>query len=97
MQADENIGIFSQNSKIFESYQDRIQDCIRRRNQKSKYENRAYFKCITCIKTPLTSIINYSDLLKQPNLSKEQQDEYIDTIHKKSQRLKVLIEDLFGG
>ncbi|MFD0942232.1 sensor histidine kinase [Savagea faecisuis] len=47
------------------------------------------------LRTPLTSIITYTDLLKQPNLSEEDRQKYVDVIDKKSERLKVLIEDLF--
>jgi len=46
------------------------------------------------IKTPLTSIINYVDLLKNENLENEKVKEYIDILDKKSQRLKKLTEDL---
>lgn len=46
------------------------------------------------IKTPLTSIINYVDLLKEEKIEDEQIKEYIDVLDKKSQRLKKLIEDL---
>jgi len=47
------------------------------------------------LKTPLTAIITYVNLLKEDNLTKEQQKEYIDTLDRKSLRLKQLIEDLF--
>jgi len=47
------------------------------------------------LKTPLTSIITYIDLLKNNNITDEERKSYIDTIDKKSQRLKFLIEDLF--
>lgn len=46
------------------------------------------------IKTPLTSIINYVDLLKRMNITDEPAREYIDILDTKSQRLKMLIEDL---
>lgn len=46
------------------------------------------------IKTPLTSIINYIDLLKKENLENEKAKEYLDVLDFKSQRLKKLIEDL---
>lgn len=46
------------------------------------------------IKTPLTSIINYMDLLKQENIQNEKAKEYIEVLDNKSQRLKKLIEDL---
>ncbi len=47
------------------------------------------------LKTPLTAIITYIDLLKQENLSSKQQEEYLTTLEKKAHRLKDLIEDLF--
>ncbi len=46
------------------------------------------------IKTPLTSIINYVDLLKRQNITEEPSREYIDILDSKSQRLKMLIDDL---
>ena len=47
------------------------------------------------LKTPLTAIITYVDLLKNPELSEEERKSYVETLDLKSQRLKVLIEDLF--
>ena len=47
------------------------------------------------LKTPLTAIITYVDLLKDENLSEEKRKQYIETLDRKSQRLQVLIEDLF--
>ncbi|MEG0258588.1 MAG: MFS domain-containing histidine kinase [Lysinibacillus sp.] len=47
------------------------------------------------LRTPLTSIITYTDLLKNPNLTEEERQRYIHVLDKKSDRLKVLIEDLF--
>ena len=46
------------------------------------------------IKTPLTSIINYVDLLKREKINNEKANEYLNVLDKKSQRLKQLIEDL---
>lgn len=46
------------------------------------------------IKTPLTSIINYVDLLKRENIQNEKARGYIDILDQKSQRLKHLTEDL---
>ena len=46
------------------------------------------------IKTPLTSIINYVDLLKKEEIQDEKVKEYITILDKKSQRLKKLTEDL---
>lgn len=46
------------------------------------------------IKTPLTSIINYVDLLKAEEINNDKAKEYIEVLDTKSQRLKKLIEDL---
>lgn len=46
------------------------------------------------IKTPLTSIINYVDLLKREKIENEKVKEYLDVLDEKSQRLKQLTEDL---
>ena len=45
------------------------------------------------IKTPLTSIINYVDLLRKPH-SPEDQEKYLEVLDRQSQRLKKLIDDL---
>lgn len=47
------------------------------------------------LKTPLTAIITYVDLLKDPNLPAEDQKKYIQILDQKANRLKLLIEDLF--
>ena len=47
------------------------------------------------LKTPLTSILNYSDLLSKEDNSEEEAREYARIINEKSNKLKVLIEDLF--
>lgn len=47
------------------------------------------------LKTPLTSILNYSDLLSKEDNTEEEAREYAKIINEKSNKLKVLIEDLF--
>ena len=46
------------------------------------------------LKTPLTSIIGYIDLLKKEDMSPEAQD-YVNVISQKSEHLKEMIQDLF--
>lgn len=46
------------------------------------------------IKTPLTSIINYVDLLEKEELHNENAEEYLEVLDRQSGRLKKLIEDL---
>ncbi|WP_348521790.1 HAMP domain-containing sensor histidine kinase [Clostridium sp. BJN0001] len=47
------------------------------------------------LKTPLTSIINYVNILKNEDITDEEKKEYLAILDKKSLRLKSLIEDLF--
>jgi signal transduction histidine kinase len=47
------------------------------------------------LKTPLTAITTYIELLKKEDITEEERRSYIDTLERKSLRLKVLIEDLF--
>ncbi len=46
------------------------------------------------LKTPLTSIVSYVDLLKKCEIENEDAKKYIDILDEKSQRMKKLIEDL---
>lgn len=46
------------------------------------------------LKTPLTSIINYVDLIKKEDVENETVNEYIGVLDRQSSRLKKLIEDL---
>ncbi|MFA9456581.1 histidine kinase dimerization/phospho-acceptor domain-containing protein [Halalkalibacter sp. AB-rgal2] len=47
------------------------------------------------LRTPLTSIITYVELLKSADLNKDDREAYTEIIDRKSKRLKVLIDDLF--
>ncbi len=47
------------------------------------------------LKTPLTAIITYVNLLKKDDATEEEKKEYIRILDQKSMRLKRLIEDLF--
>ncbi|MFD2616414.1 sensor histidine kinase [Terrilactibacillus laevilacticus] len=47
------------------------------------------------LRTPLTSVITYTELLKTPDLSHDERNSYVLIIDRKAKRLKVLIDDLF--
>ena len=68
-----------------------VEEEVRSRNMKTELITNVSHD----LKTPLTAIITYVDLLKDPSLSEEKRTEYVATLDKKSQRLKRLIEDLF--
>lgn len=46
------------------------------------------------IKTPLTSIINYIDLIQKENITRQPLKDYVEVLQRQSARLKKLIEDL---
>ncbi|MFC4781189.1 sensor histidine kinase [Eubacterium multiforme] len=47
------------------------------------------------LKTPLTSIINYVNILQDNRISEEEKKDYLKILEQKSNKLKTLIEDLF--
>lgn len=47
------------------------------------------------LKTPLTAIINYISLMKKEDIQPKHIKDYVQVLDKRSQRLKILIEDLF--
>lgn len=47
------------------------------------------------LKTPLTSIINYSELINSPETTDEDIKKYAEIINDKSNQLKILVENLF--
>ena len=49
------------------------------------------------LKTPLTSIVTYIDLLQKEDIQDEKTKEYIDTIARQSKKLKKLTEDLIDA
>lgn len=87
---------------VFESYKQelyQIQGGFRTAVEEEVKSQRMKTELITNVshdlKTPLTAIITYIDLLKEENITEEQKRSYLQTLERKSLRLKVLIEDLF--
>lgn len=93
---------FEEDFGIFESYKEelyKVQDGFKKAVEEEVKSQRMKTELITNVshdlKTPLTAIITYTDLLKDENITKEQREEYLETLERKSLRLKILIEDLF--
>lgn len=88
---------FKSNQKLTESING-IGDGISKAVASSLKNERMKTELITNVshdlKTPLTSIINYVDLLKTDGLDSEKASEYLEILDRKSQRLKNLTEDL---
>lgn len=93
---------FTEDFGIFESYKEelyKIQDGLKNALEEEVKSQKMKTELITNVshdlKTPLTAIITYIDLLKEENTTQAQRKEYLDTLARKSLRLKILIEDLF--
>ncbi|KJJ73370.1 sensor histidine kinase [Clostridium sp. FS41] len=91
----EDLGIFNP----FKEQLCRIQEGLKKAVAQEVKSERTKSELITNVshdlKTPLTAIITYVNLLKQENVTEEERRSYIQVLDQKSMRLKVLIEDLF--
>ena len=91
----EDLGIFNP----FKEQLSRIQNGFKKAVAQEVKSERTKSELITNVshdlKTPLTAIITYVNLLKQENVTEEERRSYIQVLDQKSMRLKVLIEDLF--
>ena len=73
---------------------DGMQKAVEERMRSDRFRTELITNVSHDLKTPLTSIINYVDLLKKLNLQNPTAQQYIDVLDRKSQRLKTLTEDL---
>lgn len=87
---------------VFESYKQelaRIQNGFKAAVDKEVRSQKMKTELITNVshdlKTPLTAITTYIELLEDESISPEQRKEYLSVLKRKSERLKYLIEDLF--
>lgn len=74
---------------------DGLQVSIQREVQAERMKTELISNVSHDIKTPLTSIITYIDLLKQENIENEVAKDYILVLEQKANRLKILTDDLF--
>jgi signal transduction histidine kinase len=68
---------------------------VKRRTKSERMKSELISNVSHDLRTPLTSVITYVDLLQQSNLPDEQVQGYVSIIAQKSGRLKTLIDDLF--
>ena len=73
---------------------DGLQSAVEARMKSERFKTELITNVSHDIKTPLTSIINYVDLIKKKNPKDKETKEYIEVLDRQSSRLKKLIEDL---
>lgn len=92
---EEDLGIFASIGKSLEQVQQGFEKAVLEEAKSQNMKTELITNVSHDLKTPLTAIITYVDLLKNEDLTEEERNSYIKTLEQKSQRLKVLIEDLF--
>lgn len=92
---DNLISSFTEKSlDMLDNIDDNIKESIENQLKSERLKTELITNISHDLKTPLTSIINYTDLLKKYELENEDIKAYIDVLDRNSQRLKVLITDL---
>lgn len=91
----EDLGIFNPFKEQLLQIQTGFRSAVEEEVKSQKMKSELITNVSHDLKTPLTAIITYVNLLKDENVSEEKRKEYLDTLERKSLRLKVLIEDLF--
>lgn len=92
---EEDLGVFNTFKVELQNIQKGFKKAVDEEVKSQKMKTELITNVSHDLKTPLTSIITYVELLKDGNLPEEKRREYLDTLDRKSQRLKDLIEDLF--
>lgn len=91
----EHLGVFEpfkpQIYRIEEGFQKAVAEEVKSQRMKTELITNVSHD----LKTPLTAIITYVNLLKEDNVTEEQRVQYLQILEQKSLRLKALIEDLF--
>lgn len=88
------IGDFKAHGEDLNSIRDGLQTAVDERVKSERMKAELITNVSHDIKTPLTSIVNYVDLLKKEELGSDAAREYVDVLERQAQRLKKLTEDL---
>ena len=86
-------GPFYQMGKSFDEIGTAMETAVNEKMKSERMRTELITNVSHDLKTPLTSIINYVDLLKKEH-TEEQEKEYLDVLDRQSQRLKRLTEDV---
>ena len=78
-------------TKIKDGYEIAVEEALKNERLKTELISNVSHD----LRTPLTSIINYVNILEEEGLTEEERKEYLKIVEQKSKKLKVLIDDLF--
>lgn len=85
---------FKKHAENLNSVSEGMSRAVEERMKSERFKTELITNVSHDIKTPLTSIISYVDLLKKEDIENEKAQEYIEVIDRQSARLKKLTEDL---
>ena len=85
---------FKEHGDNLNHIQDGIQKAVEEQLKSERFKTELITNVSHDIKTPLTSIINYVDLLEKEEIDNPRVQEYLEVLGRQSGRLKKLIEDL---
>lgn len=88
-------GVFAEMAEDINSLGDGMQAALQNEVRAERMKSELITNVSHDLKTPLTSILNYSDLLGKMDLTLEEANDYARIIHQKGLRLKNLTSDLF--
>lgn len=88
-------GVMSEIAEDLNKIEDGLRASLEREVQAERMKSELITNVSHDLKTPLTSIINYADLLSKEHLSPEEANDYVKIIQQKGERLKNLTADLF--
>lgn len=88
------VGDFKSFANSLNNINDGLQTAVNERMKSERFKTELITNVSHDIKTPLTSIINYVDLIKKQQPENENVRQYIEVLDRQSARLKKLVEDL---
>ncbi len=87
-------GPFKKHAEYLNNINDGVNKAVEERLRSESLKTELITNVSHDLKTPLTSIVNYIDLLKKTDIKDEKAKEYVEVIDRQSQRLKKLTVDI---
>ena len=91
----EDAGVFEPMKEELLALREQVKEAVETKVKSERMKAELITNVSHDLKTPLTAITTYVELLKKEDITEEERKSYIETLEKKSARMKVLIEDLF--
>ena len=87
-------GDFKEFAESLNNINEGLQTAVNEKMKSERFKTELITNVSHDIKTPLTSIINYVDLIKKEEIENQTAKQYIEVLDRQSGRLKKLVEDL---